>query len=141
LEAKAFELEQRTALVQEAKQVLDSWVRYEGQVKQRQQRELAENVIGKIMKELENPKTLQQILQQSVADVESMFPKPSLHENYTVKEPRLTSPYRNRWVQGPVGLCGSATIVNYQSPDKTYNVPNMHVSNYSSLFALCIQFS
>ncbi|KAI9880322.1 MAG: atp4 subunit B of the stator stalk of mitochondrial F1F0 ATP synthase [Pleopsidium flavum] len=72
LEAKAFELEQRTALVQEAKQVLDSWVRYEGQVKQRQQRELAENIIGKIMKELENPKTMQQILQQSVADVEKI---------------------------------------------------------------------
>lgn len=71
LEAKAYELEQRTTLVQEAKSVLDSWVRYEGQVKQRQQRELAETIIGKIRKELENPRTLQQILQQSVADVES----------------------------------------------------------------------
>ena len=38
--------------------MLDSWVRYE----------------GKIQKELENPKTLQQILQQSVADVESEQP-------------------------------------------------------------------
>ena len=46
-------------------------MRYEGQVKQRQQKELAESIIGKITKELENPKTLQQILQQSVADVES----------------------------------------------------------------------
>jgi uncharacterized protein YpiB (UPF0302 family) len=51
--------------------VLDSWVRYEGQVKQRQQKELAESVIAKVKKELENPKALQQILQQSVADVES----------------------------------------------------------------------
>jgi F-type H+-transporting ATPase subunit b len=48
-------------------------VRYEGQVKQRQQRELAETVIGKIQKELESPKVLQQILQQSVADVERKF--------------------------------------------------------------------
>ncbi len=71
LEAEAFELEQRTALALEAKQVLDSWVRYEGQVKQRQQKELAESIIGKVMKELENPKTLQQILQQSVSEVES----------------------------------------------------------------------
>ncbi|KAH0537091.1 atp4 subunit B of the stator stalk of mitochondrial F1F0 ATP synthase [Glutinoglossum americanum] len=70
LEAKAFELEQRTAFVQEAKSILDSWVRYEGQVKQRQQKELSESVIAKIRKELENPKILQQILQQSVADVE-----------------------------------------------------------------------
>ncbi|MCJ1466104.1 atp4 subunit B of the stator stalk of mitochondrial F1F0 ATP synthase [Pseudocyphellaria aurata] len=72
LEAQAFELEQKTALAAEAKSVLDSWVRYEGQVKQRQQKELADSIIGKITKELENPKTLQQILQQSVADVEKI---------------------------------------------------------------------
>ncbi|KAL8905709.1 MAG: hypothetical protein Q9207_002465 [Kuettlingeria erythrocarpa] len=70
LEAEAFELEQKTALAAEAKAVLDSWVRYEGQVKQRQQKELAESIISRITKELENPKTLQQILNQSVADVE-----------------------------------------------------------------------
>ncbi|KUL86476.1 hypothetical protein ZTR_08111 [Talaromyces verruculosus] len=70
LEAQAYELEQRTALAAEAKQVLDSWVRYEGQVKQREQRELAESVIRKIHEELKNPKVLQQILQQSIADVE-----------------------------------------------------------------------
>ncbi|KAB5581079.1 ATP synthase subunit 4 [Coniochaeta sp. 2T2.1] len=70
IEAEAYELEQKTALAAEAKAVLDSWVRYEGQVKQRQQKELAESVIAKVQKELENPKVLQQILQQSVADVE-----------------------------------------------------------------------
>ncbi|KAJ2991897.1 hypothetical protein NUW58_g2348 [Xylaria curta] len=70
LEAKAYELEQTTALAAEAKSVLDSWVRYEGQVKQRQQKELAESIIAKVKKELESPKALQQILQQSVADVE-----------------------------------------------------------------------
>jgi len=72
LEAKAFELEQSTALAAEAKAVLDSWVRYEGQVKIRQQKELADTIIGKIQKELENPKVLQQILQQSVTDVEKI---------------------------------------------------------------------
>jgi len=71
LEAQAFELEQKTAIAHEAKTVLDSWVRYEGQVKQRQQRELAESIITKIEKELDNPKVLKQILDQSVADVES----------------------------------------------------------------------
>lgn len=78
LEAKAYELEQTTALAAEAKSVLDSWVRYEGQVKARQQKELAENVIAKVKKELENPKVLQQILQQSVADVERMLTPPAL---------------------------------------------------------------
>lgn len=53
--------------------MLDSWVRYEGQVKQRQQKELADSIIAKVQKELENPKVLQQILAQSVADVESAF--------------------------------------------------------------------
>lgn len=72
LEAQAFELEQQTAIAAEAKTVLDSWVRYEGQVKQRQQRELASSIIAKVQKELENPKVLQQILQQSVADVEKI---------------------------------------------------------------------
>ena len=71
LEAQAYEMEQRVAMANEAKKVLDSWVQYEGQVKQRQQHELAESVMAKIQKELQNPKMLQQILQQSVADVES----------------------------------------------------------------------
>ena len=53
--------------------MLDSWVRYEGQVKQRQQRELADSIIAKIDKELEDPKVLKRILDQSVADVERMF--------------------------------------------------------------------
>ncbi|KAI9746105.1 MAG: atp4 subunit B of the stator stalk of mitochondrial F1F0 ATP synthase [Claussenomyces sp. TS43310] len=78
LEAKAYELQQATALAAEAKSVLDSWVRYEGQVKQRQQTELAASIISKIQKELENPKVLQQILQQSVADVESKEPNPNM---------------------------------------------------------------
>ena len=73
LEAKTFELEQRVQFAAEAKTVLDSWVRYEAQVKQRQQKELAESLIAKVKKELENPKNLQQVLQQSVAEVESMF--------------------------------------------------------------------
>lgn len=67
---QAFELEQKTALAAEAKAVLDSWVRYEGQVKQRQQKELAESIITKVQEELKSPKALQQILQQSITDVE-----------------------------------------------------------------------
>ncbi|EON97785.1 putative atp synthase subunit 4 protein [Phaeoacremonium minimum UCRPA7] len=72
IEAEVYTLEQKTALAAEAKTVLDSWVRYESQVKQRQQKELAESIIAKVQKELENPKVLQQILQQSVADVEKI---------------------------------------------------------------------
>lgn len=66
-------MEQKTAVASEAKMVLDSWVRHEGQVKQKQQKDLAESVINKINKELENPKILQQILSQSVTDIESRW--------------------------------------------------------------------
>lgn len=76
MEAKAYELEQTTALATEAKSVLDSWIRYEGQVKARQQKELAESIIAKIEKELEDPKVLKRILDQSVADVERECCKP-----------------------------------------------------------------
>ena len=74
LEAQAYELEQKTALTAEAKNVLDSWVRYEGQVRQQQQRELADTVIAKIEKELEDPKVLKRILDQSIQDVEREYP-------------------------------------------------------------------
>jgi len=73
LEATAFELEQKTAFAAEAKSVLDSWVRYEAQLKQREQKELAESLIAKVKKELESQKVLNQILSQSVQDVESMI--------------------------------------------------------------------
>lgn len=73
LEAQAYDLEQKTTVAQEAKNVLDSWIRYEGQVKQRQQRELADTVIAKVEKDLEDPKVLRQILDQSVKDVERKF--------------------------------------------------------------------
>ena len=91
IEAEAFELEQKTALAAEAKSVLDSWVRYESQVKQRQQKELAASIIAKVQKELENPKALQQILQQSVADVESTSTFPSSCSRYRTKQLTMAS--------------------------------------------------
>lgn len=107
LEAQAYELEQKTALAAEAKAVLDSWVRYEGQVKQRQQKELADNVMAKVRKELESPKILQQILQQSIADVESKralppLLRPDLPESDSVLTCMCLS--RNRLFQGAINM-------------------------------------
>lgn len=98
LEAQAYELEQKTAMAAEGKAVLDSWVRYEGQVRQRQQKELAENIIGKITKELENPRTLQQILNQSVADVE----RKQFQSSAINVELELIELHRNRIVEGAI---------------------------------------
>ena len=74
LEHQAYELQQKVDVTAEAKAVLDSWVRYEGQVKARQQQEIADAVMAKVEKELENPKVLDQILKQAVQDVESKCP-------------------------------------------------------------------
>lgn len=52
-------------------------------MKIRQQKELSESIIAKIQKELENPKILQQILQQSIADVESKDMQLSSHVKFT----------------------------------------------------------
>lgn len=73
LEAKAFESKQAVDFAHEAKSVLDSWVRYEASVRQREQKLLAESVIAKIEKEIKTPKFQQQVLTQSVAEIESMF--------------------------------------------------------------------
>lgn len=101
LEATAFELEQKTAFAAEAKSVLDSWVRYEAQVKQREQKELAESLIAKVKKDLENPKTLNSILQQSVQDVESMIlPPPFIFQDFSCYELRA----RLIFYPSPIGI-------------------------------------
>ncbi|KAK9488034.1 hypothetical protein V1527DRAFT_459207 [Lipomyces starkeyi] len=73
LEAKAFELKQTVDFAHEAKSVLDSWVRYEANVRQREQKQLAESIIAKIEKEIRTPKFQQQVLTQSIAEVEKLF--------------------------------------------------------------------
>ncbi|KAA8915171.1 hypothetical protein TRICI_002666 [Trichomonascus ciferrii] len=75
LEAKGFELQQKVDFANEAKAVLDSWVRYEGQMRQREQQELASSVISKIEKEIANPKFKQQVLEQALNDVEQLLSK------------------------------------------------------------------
>lgn len=72
-------------------------------MKIRQQKELSDTIISKIQKELENPKVLQQILQQSVADVES---KGNFH---TYDVPYTDYLGRDHFVKGTIdGERGSA---------------------------------
>ncbi|KAG5438411.1 hypothetical protein PCANB_002900 [Pneumocystis canis] len=74
LEAKAFELSQIVNVQQEAKAVLESWVRYESALRQHEQAYLANTVISKVNKELRQPKIQQQILDQSIAQIEVTHP-------------------------------------------------------------------
>lgn len=73
LEAKAFELKQKVDVAAKAKEVLDSWVRYEASVRQREQEDLAKAVISKVEKTLQDSKVQDQILKQAVADIEKVF--------------------------------------------------------------------
>ncbi|KAJ3376951.1 atp4 subunit B of the stator stalk of mitochondrial F1F0 ATP synthase, partial [Entophlyctis sp. JEL0112] len=56
LEAEAYELQQRVSYTHEVKSVLDSWVRHETAVREKEQKLLAEAVIAKIRAELSDPR-------------------------------------------------------------------------------------
>ncbi|KAJ1652955.1 atp4 subunit B of the stator stalk of mitochondrial F1F0 ATP synthase [Dispira simplex] len=72
MEAKIFELKQEVNVAQEAKSVLDSWVRHETSLREREQRELAASVMQKARQELSKPEVQNQILEQCFADVEKL---------------------------------------------------------------------
>ncbi|KAI8388060.1 uncharacterized protein BYT42DRAFT_558823 [Radiomyces spectabilis] len=72
LEAEAFKLKQQVAVAQEIKSTLDSWVRHETNVREREQKQLAAYLIEKIHKDLQDPKIQQQILDQAVSDVQKL---------------------------------------------------------------------
>lgn len=72
LEKEAFELSQRTAIVAEVKSVLDSWVRYESQEREAEQRHLAKSVIDKVMSSLKDDKTQKQILENALVEIEGL---------------------------------------------------------------------
>jgi len=75
LEAEAFELKQKTALSAEVKSVLESWVRYETSVREREQSKLAAYMIEKIKADLADPKLQSQILAESINQVEKIATK------------------------------------------------------------------
>ncbi|KAJ3231632.1 atp4 subunit B of the stator stalk of mitochondrial F1F0 ATP synthase [Chytriomyces hyalinus] len=72
LEAEAYELKQRVAYTSEVKSVLDSWVRHEASVREKEQKLMAETIINKIRAELSDPRMQSSILAQTIADVEAV---------------------------------------------------------------------
>ncbi|ORX94898.1 hypothetical protein K493DRAFT_324721 [Basidiobolus meristosporus CBS 931.73] len=72
LEAEAFELKQKAAVSSEIKSVLDSWVRYENTVREREQKDLAQSVIESVKAQLADPKTQDEILAQCLTDVQKI---------------------------------------------------------------------
>ncbi|OMJ29822.1 ATP synthase subunit 4, mitochondrial [Smittium culicis] len=66
------ELKQKIAIRQEIKTVLDSWVRYEDSIRQNEQRQVSEQVINNVRKQLTNPKTQQDLIAQCLNDLKKM---------------------------------------------------------------------
>lgn len=75
LEAESFTLKQKVGVATEAKSVLDSWVRYEAQVRQQEQKELSSTVIAKVQAQLKDAKFQDKVLAQAITDVEKLFAK------------------------------------------------------------------
>lgn len=74
MEAKAFELQQQLDIQQEARTVLDSWLRYEANKRQAEQSGLASSVISNVESQLRTDKKLQQrILEAALADAEKII--------------------------------------------------------------------
>jgi len=71
-EHEAFGLKQKVAVSQEIKSVLDSWVRYEANIRDAEQKKLSSYLAEKIQADLQDPKIQQQLLQQAIADVEKL---------------------------------------------------------------------
>lgn len=73
LEAQAFELKQQVSVASEVKSTLDSWVRHETSLREREQKQLAAYLIEKVNKQLQDPKIQQEILDQAILDIQCKF--------------------------------------------------------------------
>jgi len=78
LEHQAFVLKQKVSVASEVKGVLDSWVRYEGQMREEEQRELVRSVKEKVEKGLEDKKLQREILVNAVGEVEALVKNKSI---------------------------------------------------------------
>lgn len=70
MESATFVQKQKVAVAAELKGVLDSWVRYEQQIKESEQAELTKSVIDKVLASIKDEKTQKDILLNAVAEVE-----------------------------------------------------------------------
>jgi len=70
LESENYVQHQKIAVAGELKSVLDSWVRYEQQVKEREQADLTKSVIDKVVASLKDEKVQRDILVDAVAEIE-----------------------------------------------------------------------
>ena len=81
MESQIFEYQQKVKLTHEIKSTLDSWVRHEANVREREQREIVSHVIAKVKADLQNPKLVflvfykkyNDLMNQTLLDIEGNF--------------------------------------------------------------------
>ncbi|KAF8637494.1 hypothetical protein AX17_002798 [Amanita inopinata Kibby_2008] len=78
LESQAFVQQQKVAVAAEVKAVLDSWVRYEQQLKESEQAELTKSVVDKVLASIKDEKTQREVLVSAVAEVEQLVKSKSI---------------------------------------------------------------
>jgi len=72
LEAENFVQQQKVAVVGELKSVLDSWARYEQQLKESEQAELTKTVVANVLASLKDERNQRDILLSAVAEIEQL---------------------------------------------------------------------
>lgn len=72
MEAEAYELKQKVGFTNDVKQTLDSWVRYEANVRDQEQKRLVKHVVDQVKSKLADPKLQKAILAQTIADVATL---------------------------------------------------------------------
>ena len=75
LESKAYEHEQKLEVYAKAKQILDEWVRFEANERERVQKLIAADVIAKVTESLKDPKFQEKYLEQCIGDIEIALTK------------------------------------------------------------------
>lgn len=74
LEHESFALRQRVQLASEIKTTLDSWVRFEAQQREDEQRQLVAGVIDKVQKGLSDSQLQKDILASAISEVRPLRP-------------------------------------------------------------------
>ncbi|KAI9024046.1 hypothetical protein DFJ74DRAFT_62839 [Hyaloraphidium curvatum] len=70
MEAEAYQLKQTVAITNEARNLLDGWVRYEASVREKQQKNAVQAVIDKVLAQIEDEEVQRQIMAQALRDIE-----------------------------------------------------------------------
>merc|ERR1712230_83105 len=72
LEHETFVLKQKAAVAADVKSVLDSWVRYEAQAREAEQKQLVDTVLANVRKSIADKKLQREVLVSAVAEIENL---------------------------------------------------------------------